>query len=149
MMFPSLSLPPRAKCPFQIPLSVCDATCESLWFEALFKCPPPPFLPPLFHASDGHFSLSDQQKYGKFQREEGSRRARRKEGQAASRPTMRSESAAHSVTYTRVAYLVSRPSSEGAAFKASVFKSVVKRFHVGLRNFEAERERRRRGGRST
>ena len=108
---------------------------------------PPPFLP-LFHASDGRFSLSDQQKYGKFQREEGSRRARRNEGQqaAASRPAMRSESAAHSVTYTRVPRLSLLLRSEGAAFKASVLKSVVKRFQVGLRNFEAERERRRRGG---
>ena len=73
----------------------------------------------------------------------------RKEGQqaAASRPAMRSESAAHSVTYTRVPRLSrfsSSARSEGAAFKASVFKSVVKRFHVGLRNFEAAEKKRRR-----
>ena len=127
---------------------MCDATCESLWFEALFKCPsPPPSLPSFTPRTDGRFSLSDQQKYGKFQREEGSRRAREKGSrQTASRPAMRSESAAHSVTYTRVPRLSLLLRSEGAAFKASVLKSVVKRFHVGLRNFEAERERRRRGG---
>ena len=71
----------------------------------------------------------------------------KREGQqTASRPAMRSESAAHSVTYTRVPRLPLLSRSLGAAFKASVLKSVVKRFHVGLRNFEAERERRRRGG---
>ena len=112
-------------------------------------------LPPLFHASDdGRFSLSDQQKYGKFQREEGSRRARRKEGRKGSRqqhPGRPCAVKARRILSRTLAYLVSRSSpplpllrSEGAAFKASVLKSVVKRFHVGLRNFEAAEKKRRR-----
>ena len=48
---------------------------------------------------------------------------------------MRSESAAHSVTYTRVPRLSLLLRSEGAAFKASVLKSVVKRFQVGFRGW--------------
>ena len=64
------------------------------------------------------------------------------DGQQQVSPAMLRESAAHSVTHLSLSLSLSF--LEGAAFKASVFKSVVKRFLVGLRNFEAERRRRER-----
>ena len=124
---------------------MCDATCESLWFEALFKWPPPP--PPLLHASDGRRTfLAINKSGGKFQRKKGGKESRWAR-QVFIRPSGLPQDQQCAVKAQRIlsrfSHAPSLPNLRGAAFKASVFKSVVKRFLVGLRNFEAEKRERR------